>query len=121
VRVRLGVGVGVEVEAGCVDVDSDGEGVLVLIAGLMYGLERLWGETFRTLYREEGNSRVLDHMFFPHNQTSVLLNAVAAKWEPLASDKLDKTSSVAGGPPSSCYSPREQSSSRRTHLKNEDK
>lgn len=36
-------------------------------------------------------------MFLPHDQTSVLLNAIAAKWEPPTVDKLDKTGSAVGG------------------------
>jgi hypothetical protein len=44
------------------------------------------------------HSRIsVDLLLFPHNQTSILLETVAAKWEPLAGDELDGVGSAADG------------------------
>lgn len=87
--------------------DSSGRGVLNLTAGFGYGFERLHEETFRTRSREGRDSRISIHMFFPHHQTSVLLNTVAAKWKPFAGNELDHASSAVDRSPSSQYSPQE--------------
>ena len=99
------VRVGLELEVGRVDVDSGSsekdslrDGVLNLTTGFVYGRGRLSDKALRTRNRcWGGNSLISVQVSNPDNQAPVLLNAVAAKRKPPASNKLNKIGSVAVG------------------------
>jgi hypothetical protein len=58
-----------------------------------------WAELENEILKSKSgtsHSRIsVDLLLFPHNQTSILSETVAAKWEPLAGDELDRVGSAA--------------------------
>lgn len=89
---------GLELEDGRTDVDSGSRdaplhgGGLNLTVGFVYGCGRVLDERLRTRNRSRRGrvSLVSVCVSDPDGQTSILLNAVAAKWKSPAGNKLDR-------------------------------